>query len=63
MSSTIRENVTLNYQNLLSLRKVMTVEEIQNEMNKIDSFIIESNIERVGPIITIYFEVFIQKKH
>lgn len=61
-TNNIYEGTRLNYKKLLSFRKIMNLDEVQYEMQKIDLFITENQIERVGPIITTTYLVTEENK-
>ncbi|MBN2617880.1 MAG: hypothetical protein JXR64_06150 [Spirochaetales bacterium] len=54
MIQTARE---LKLENLLSLRKKMTMKQIQDEMFNLELYLKENNIEKNGPVVTTTFSV------
>lgn len=53
----ILENQTLKFNNLLSLRKNMTQQDIPSEMSKLEQYIKDSSATKIGPIITTTFSI------
>lgn len=48
----IKEGQELKLENVLSLRKKMTREELQQEMVKIGNFMQQNNLKKSGPVVT-----------
>ncbi len=53
----IQSGKEFKLENVLSLRKKMTQEEIKNEMGKIGKFLQDNGIKKAGPIVTVTFDI------
>jgi len=53
----IKEGQELKLENVLSLRKKMTREEIQQEMRQIGIFMQQNNLKKNGPVVTTTFSI------
>jgi len=53
----IETGKVLKFENLISLRKKMTQQQIQEELMKLGNYLKENNIKKVGPLITATFAV------
>lgn len=53
----IEEHVELYYKNLISFRKTITQNELQNEMEDLNSFINQNNLTIVGPKISTTYSI------
>ena len=53
----IETNKSIRLENLLSLRKKMTQQQINEEMMNIGKFLQENNIKKNGPIVTATFAI------
>jgi len=53
----IKKNKELKMENVLSLRKKLKQDELNNEINIIQNFFIDNKIKRGGPLVTAIFNV------
>lgn len=53
----IETGKSIKFENIVSLRKVMTQEEVQPELTKLTNFLESNNVKRTSPMLTTTFNI------